>query len=523
MANTGVYARQSVKVDEGIEQQIQACQEDIDRRKDLHLIDTYIDNNTSASKDRGPTSDWARMLRDIDAGRIDTVIVVAVDRLLRRLVDVIELTSRNVRIITVRGSIDTNEAFGKFILSLFVLVAEQEIETKKERNLPYKLDRHSKGTPTPGMAPHGYRWIPKIERETRKSDRRYELVEDQKLDVRFIFDELLRTDEKTVSLGTICRELNVKGRTTRKGAQWGSSTVWRMALSPFYAGLLPQLTTEDVHYNPAAVDLNTCIKGDWDAIVTVDELRAVRTILLNPERRKNGGKVARKWLLSGHARCGALTGPRVDDVQPVCGLDVRSARPNTGQHGYRCPKGHFLRAGDILDEYVTEAMIERLSQPDAASLIQQSPTVDVPGLRARETTLEGRAIELLTLVESGAYSASDVIPMKAKIDTELVEIRSALAEVARIDPVAEIASVADVRAKWSELSLARKQAIIEALVIVVMHPVGKGKRVLTLVDAERTTTLAWRHNRADGVVNGTIQWSHPLPVTTVQELALQLS
>ncbi|KTS55746.1 hypothetical protein NS206_14870 [Microbacterium testaceum] len=136
----GIYARQSVREDDGIEQQKAECAAEVEQRG-WTLQDVYVDNDVSASKDRGEGTAWARMLADIDAGRVDCIVVVAVDRLMRRLSDVLEVRPprRDVRVVVVRGGIDTADAsgMGSFILGLFVLVAEQEIHTKTRRAIAH--------------------------------------------------------------------------------------------------------------------------------------------------------------------------------------------------------------------------------------------------------------------------------------------------------------------------------------------------------------------------------------------------
>ena len=44
---------------------------------------TYVDSDVSASKDRGEGTGWHRLLADARAGKIDAVVAVDLDRLLR--------------------------------------------------------------------------------------------------------------------------------------------------------------------------------------------------------------------------------------------------------------------------------------------------------------------------------------------------------------------------------------------------------------------------------------------------------
>src|SRR5690625_8033770 len=51
--------------------------------RDWKIFDWYEDNDVSATKPRGPKSDWARMLVDAEAGLFELVVAVDIDRLLR--------------------------------------------------------------------------------------------------------------------------------------------------------------------------------------------------------------------------------------------------------------------------------------------------------------------------------------------------------------------------------------------------------------------------------------------------------
>lgn len=485
----GIYVRQSVREDDGIEQQKAECTAGMERR-DWTLQDVYVDNDVSASKDRGEGTAWARMLADIDAGRVDCIVVVAVDRLMRRLSDVLEVRPprRDVRVVVVRGGIDTADAsgMGAFILSLFVLVAEQEIHTKTRRAIPYRQARNAHGHPSPGKVPYGYRWVTKLHRGA--DGRRYEVVPHEAAAVRFVFAEVIAGSP----LGMVARELNhgtardpetgttlhESTRTTRKGTPWIPSTVRRLALSPMYASLLPPIVPGAGNYRAEAVDLDGCTPGVWEPIVNEDKVRAARALLIDPARRKQQG-TSRRWLLSGLAVC------------DVCGERVRSARTKEKYQGYRCPAGHFQRSGAILDLYVEQVVIDRLSAPDAASLIQPAPGVDLDALRAQEGALRGRRAALLDLAASGTFDAAEVRERVAPIDAELAQVSAVIGAALAVDPFASVIASDDVRAAWDALTLARKRRIISELVVLSIRRVGKGVRVTTLEYAAASASIVW--------------------------------
>lgn len=456
MTRVAIYARQSVREDELIELQVQQCRAEAERRR-WAVADVYADNATSASKDRGPTSQWSRMLADIDAGRIDTVLVVAPDRLTRRVVDILEVTApkRAVRLVSVRGGLDTDDSFGQFTLTLLTALAEQEIRTKEARNVPVRAARREAGHPSAGRTPFGYEWVTRADRD--EAGTRYRVTDHADL-VRFAFAELLGG----VPLGSIARELNERGSTTIAGKSWTKTTVRRMLLNPAYAALLVPRT--EGRYHVESIDIEQCTPGAWPAIVDRDTVLAARAILLDPSRRAHDAGTARKHLLSGLAVC------------DVCDEPVRSAVSREGFPAYRCPAGHFHRRSSALDALVGELVVGRLSRPDATSLVQPTPGVDVAALNARRTALTATRSSLLDLLVRGTFTEAEVEARATTIDAELASINSTLADARARDPLADLVDVEDVRAVWDGLTLARRRLVVAALFTLRIRSVGKGVR-----------------------------------------------
>lgn len=466
-----MYARQSVQVDEGVARQVELATAYAESQG-WQVVDRYVDNAVSATKVRGPESQWARMLQDIDQGRVDTVVVVAIDRLLRRQADIFHLVepTRKVRVVAMRQGVDTTTPSGKMTMAILVAVAEAEIDTKSERALPYREARRASGHPNAGRTVYGYRWVPQAVRE---GETRYVVDEDEAKIVRFIFHELI----SGASIGSVVRTLNAAGETTRQGKPWLSSTIRRVAMNPFLAGLLPPAQT--LRYDNRAVDLDACTPGAWEPIVTKDELIYLRARLMDPKRKKQRGN-DRRWLLSGLAVCDVCDGP------------VISCRTKEGLHGYRCKAGHFQRKGDIIDQAVAETMIMRLSLPDARDLVKPKDAVDVPALLTRQKAIQARVQNLVGLVADGTFNAVDIKERKALLDIEAATVEQELADALTNDPLAEVVTADDVRAKWDSLSLSRQREVVRLICTPVIHQVGKGVRVTTLDQADHTMHYRWR-------------------------------
>ena len=194
------------------------------------------------------------------------------------------------------------------MLKQLVLLAEREVKIKAQRAQRYARERRAAGHPSPGKAPHGYKWVAAANRDAKGT--RYEIDKAEAKDVKRIFKEFL----SGAPLGQIAHDLNSDGRKTRKGAKWHTSTVRRILMNPLYAALLPPSQGSQSH-DLAAIDLAACTPGAWKKLIKRDRLVAARDRLVGVKPNHNG--TARKWWLSGLAICS------------VCRQPVRSARGMT--------------------------------------------------------------------------------------------------------------------------------------------------------------------------------------------------
>lgn len=100
----------------------------------------------------------------------------------------------------------------------------------------------------------------------------------------------------------------------------------------------------------------------WDPIVDDKTWWTVQTKLDDKARVTNtSGSTKRKHLGSGFYRCGECGG-----------------RMTGGPPGYRCA-GHVMRTGPVIDEFVTDPIGARLSQPDAlrkVEAVEDGPEAD---------------------------------------------------------------------------------------------------------------------------------------------------
>lgn len=237
-----IYTRKSTVADveqtfNSLQAQREACESYVaaQRSSGWQPIDVhYDDNGFSGSNTDRPA--FARLLTDIDAGKIDTVVVYKVDRLSRSLLDFATLMDRfskaSVDFVSVTQNFSTADAIGRLTLNMLMSFAEFEREMIGERTRDKCAAARRKGRWTGGPVSLGYQTVEK------------KLVVDEleAVVVREIFDAYLHRRSALAVVGA----LNAQGRLTkrhraesgriREARPWTKSDVLRVLKNPLYAG-----------------------------------------------------------------------------------------------------------------------------------------------------------------------------------------------------------------------------------------------------------------------------------------------
>jgi len=233
-----------------------------------------------------------RLLADIEAGKVDCVVVYKLDRLSRSLLDftkLIEIFDRhNVSFVSVTQHFDTSTSMGRLMVNILLSFAQFEREIIGERIRDKVAATKRKGKYTGGPPVLGYA----VDRERKR------LVvnpEEADLVVR-IFTEFVQTGSTT----TLAQKLNEEGYTTkswttkegrhRPGKPWNKVLVYRILNNPLYIG---EVTHKGEHY-----------PGEHEPIVTRRLWDQAHSILAQ-NGRKRGVRTRTKTpaLLRGIIRC----------------------------------------------------------------------------------------------------------------------------------------------------------------------------------------------------------------------------
>ncbi|MBD8010681.1 recombinase family protein [Microbacterium sp. Re1] len=444
---SGIYLRQSLDAQEGIERQRARCLALIEARG-WTLGAEYTDNDTSATKNRGAHTGWSRMLQDARAGRIDVVVAVNLDRLLRTQTDLSALIETGAKVTTLEGELDLTSASGEMQASVLTAMARFEVRRKSERQIRANEARAQQGKWVGGRRPFGYEADGVTIREPEAEA------------IRDAYRDILTG----LTLAAVARSWNARGFVTGQARQarsghagapspWRADSVRAVLLNPRYMGR--------VRYKGEVM----AAQAEWPAIVDEATFEAARAMLENPARRTPGRTPTR--LLTGLAVCG------------VCGATVHAgANSRPGVRSYRCSAsmGHFARMAEPVEEYVEAVAVARLSRPDARDLLTVSSNVDTAALRLEGVGLRERLDALAVDFADGDLTSSQLRIATDRIRKRMAEVESELADAGRVDVLGDLVAADDVQAAWDAISTDRRRAVIGALMQVTLYPPGRGTR-----------------------------------------------
>ncbi len=296
-----VYTRKSSE--EGLEQEFnsldaqrEACEAYIASQKPegwVAMDERYDDGGISGATLERPALE--RLLADIEAGRIDIVVVYKIDRLSRSLMDFAKLIgvfeTHGVTFVSITQQFNTTTPMGRLILNILLSFAQFEREVTAERIRDKVAASRKKGMWMGGRPPLGYDVV----------KRKLVVNAGETALVREIFERFIARGSATV----LVKELAAEGRTTKS---WVTAAGRHHPGRPFDKGVLYRLLHNRV-YLGEAVHKGTAYPGEHEAIVPRalwDKVHAIFTE--NGRARTNRTRAQTPALLKGLLRCAACGG-----------------------------------------------------------------------------------------------------------------------------------------------------------------------------------------------------------------------
>lgn len=294
-----IYTRKST--DEGLDQDfnsLDAQRESAEAfiRSQQHegwvaVPDRYDDGGFTGSNMERPA--LKRLLADIQAGKVDCIVVYKVDRLSRSLIDfarIIEVLERHgATFVSVTQQFNTTHSMGRLTLNILLSFAQFEREVIAERTRDKMSAARRKGKWVGGMPVLGY--------DVDERGGRLIVNEEEAARVRGIFElylkerALLPTVQELARRGWGTKRWITKKGHERGGTPFNKTTLYRFLTNAIYIG--------KVDYK------GEIYEGEHDAIVADEVFSRVRALLR--ENRRNGGSEVRNRygaLLKGLLYCG---------------------------------------------------------------------------------------------------------------------------------------------------------------------------------------------------------------------------
>ena len=291
-----VYTRKSSE--EGLEQdfnslhaQREACEAYVASQKieGWTLVpDRYDDGGFSGGTLERPA--LQRLLRDVEARRVDVVVVYKIDRLSRSLFDfakLVEVFDRSdVTFVSVTQHFNTTTSMGRLTLNILLSFAQFEREVTGERIRDKFAASRRKGMWMGGNPPLGYDIV----------DRRLVANEAERRLVLDVFEGFVRTRSAT----RLVRELREQGAV---GKRWTSTRGNDIGGRLLDKGSVYRVLTNRV-YLGEAVHKGQSYPGEHDAIVPEDLWAKAQAIMTtSPRVRANATRRQTPAPLKGLMRC----------------------------------------------------------------------------------------------------------------------------------------------------------------------------------------------------------------------------
>ena len=203
-----------------------------------------------------------KLIQDIEAGEIDSIVVYKIDRLTRSLMDfskIVELfDKKSVSFVSITQQFNTTTSMGRLTLNILLSFAQFEREVTGERIRDKVAASKKKGMWMGGSVPIGYKW------ENKK------LIPDKThlQTVETIFDKYLQI-ESVLKLKRYLVENNIKSRT---GRNFSNGNLYKILSNKIYMGL--------IHHK------GTYYKGEHEGIIEEGLFKRVQE-LLSQNRNNN--------------------------------------------------------------------------------------------------------------------------------------------------------------------------------------------------------------------------------------------
>lgn len=416
---------------------------------EVSVIDSDDDRSASrfATKER---PGWAQVLRTLQAGDANAVIIWATNRGSRELHDwsgfLNECRSAGalIHVVSHERTYDPTHLMDWKMLATDGIAAVYESEEKS-----MAIRRGVRGAALRGMpyaaVPTGYKKA--VDPET--GDRIGWKVD---LEYSSVVREIIGRVAKHEAIQAIARDLTERGiPAPRGGRRWDQQSIRQIVTNVAYTGYLIAPGGERV-------------RGQWEPLVDETTWNAAQAVMANRTGPRPGKSI---HLLSNLATC------------RECGADATTWNDN-GRRLYKCKgKGCFYISEEWLDEFVADVICARLARPDARDLFK--PDDDRSALL--RNSIESLRAQLDEWASADITARAYVIK-EAKLLPQIERAERELESLTVPPALQDILAADDVRQAWDGYGVPARRAIIMTLTGV---QVGRWDHATPRVGEHRVT------------------------------------
>lgn len=224
------YCRVSTEEEEQLnsyESQISYYTAKIQENPEWEFAGIYADEGITGTKVDKRT-EFLRMIKDAEAGKIDLILVKSISRFGRNTVDILnyirKLKALNIAVYFEEENINTLKMQGEILISVLAALAQQGSSTISSSVILGNKMKMKRGELVGRYECFGYRYNEEIEN--------LEIVEEEAVIVRKVFDLYV----SGLGSPTIAKMMNEQGYVTPTGKKWRDTTVCDMINNVKYAG-----------------------------------------------------------------------------------------------------------------------------------------------------------------------------------------------------------------------------------------------------------------------------------------------
>lgn len=337
----------------------------------IAVTDDYEDGGYSGGNMDRPA--LRRLLADIEAGKIDVVVVYKIDRLSRSLADFARMVDvfdrKGVSFVSVTQQFNTTTSMGRLTLNILLSFAQFEREVTGERIRDKIAASKAKGLWMGGPVPLGY--------DVR--ERRLVVNEAQAALVRRLFDDFVSLRSATLMVKAYAAE----GLRTKGGKPFTKQTIYKMLHNRMYLG-------EIVHKGQR-------FPGQHQPIITQAQWDAVHALIATDgiERRRDTNNRQREPVLLR----GLLFTPDGQRLVPSHtvkkGKTYRYYTPIKHRRFGAWASQHGPLPAAPIEELVTQQIVAALSAPHIVQSVWDRIRAARPDLSEPEVVLPMRNLACL--------------------------------------------------------------------------------------------------------------------------------